>query len=72
MLRNPADDHLYLLATPRYFREKVCSWMGAVKDVHIGWYDESNSEFKMIDNKMSFSQREDSDIDEGSKGEETD
>lgn len=69
VLRNPQDSHIYLLATPKYFQQKVCSWIGKAKDAQIGRYDESEGKFQMITETMSFTQREDSDVDEPSNNE---
>ena len=64
VIRNPQDSNIYLLATPKYFQEKMCSWIGKVKDAQIGCYDESQGKFQMIAHTMSIIQREDSDVDE--------
>ena len=63
--KNPDDNHLYLLASPKYFREKVCSWYGIVKDGHIARYDMSMKEFVMISSSLSSHEVEESDIEDG-------
>ena len=47
----------------------MCSWIGKAKDAQIGRYDESEGKFQMITETMSFTQREDSDVDEPSNNE---
>lgn len=64
--KNPHDNHIYLLASPRYFRMKVCSWFGNVKDAHIGRYDYREKKFRMIDNNLGCDQLEESDVEDDS------
>lgn len=63
--KDPSDNHIYLVASPRYFREKVCSWYGNVKDGHIGRYDSLKRKFIMITSTIANDEFEDSDIEDG-------
>lgn len=60
----PNDGYIYLLATPKYVSEKVCSWFGQVKDLHIGRAKKSSTEFERITKSMTFEPLEESDLDE--------
>lgn len=64
VIESPDDGYVYLLATPKYFCEKVCSWFGKVKDVQIGRAKKGCVDFKRITKSMTFESLEDSDIDE--------
>lgn len=66
--KNPDDNYTYLLASPKYFRVKVCSWYGTVKDGHIGRYDSHRKEFVMITSTLSSHAFEESDIEEEAVG----
>ena len=61
---NPDDKHIYLLVTPKYFNERLCSWMGTVKDAQIGRYRASEDRFTKMSPNMAFDEYEDSDIDD--------
>ena len=62
--KNPDDNHIYLIASPKYFREKVCSWYGNVKDGHIGRYDVTRKDFVVITSSLSSQELEESDIED--------
>lgn len=62
--KNPDDNYIYLLASPRYFREKVCSWYGRVKDGHVGRYDLQRNEFVMITSCTTIDDVEESDVED--------
>ena len=60
--KNPHDNHIYLLGSPRYFRARVCSWYGNVRDAHIGRYDVEKKEVVMITSSLNRYELEESDI----------
>lgn len=60
--RNIDDNYLYILAKSKYFREKVCSWYVEIKDAHIGRYDSTSKELRMIDESMVLEKQEDIDV----------
>lgn len=64
VVESPDDGYLYLLATPKYFAEKVCSWFGKVKDLQIGRAKKGCMQFDQISKSMTFEYLEESDIDE--------
>ena len=61
---NPDDNYTYLLANPKYFREKVCSWYGNVNDGHIGSCDQGKTAFEKITPLLSTQVLEESDLEE--------
>lgn len=63
---NPHDNHIYLLASPRYFKRKVCSWYGTLKDAHIGRYNSKDKKFDIINSTLSFDELEESDVEDSS------
>ena len=62
--KNPDDNHIYLIASAKYSREKVCSWYGNVKDGHIGRYDVTTKDFVVITSSLSSHEFEESDIED--------
>ena len=63
-LKHPFDSYIYLLASPFYFRTRICSWYGTVKDCYIGRCDTRDGKFKKIDCNMTFELLEESDVEE--------
>lgn len=64
VMTSDEDKCLYLLPTPMYFKQKVCSWIGNVKDCHIGRCLPNESKFVRITSSMKFIGIEESDVDE--------
>lgn len=62
--KSPEDNNVYLMTTPKYFSEKVCFWIGNVRDCCIGVCPPNQSTFKRINVDTSVSEVEESDIDE--------
>lgn len=60
---DPHDNHVYVLASAKYIQEKICSWIGSIKDAHIGRCKKGERLFTMIDKHMNFEENELSDVD---------
>lgn len=60
---NPDDSYVYLVASAKYLQEHVCSWIGKIKDAHIGRRKQNEEEFTMINKHMIFDEDEMSDVD---------
>ena len=67
VIKNPEDNYLYLLAKPVYFKKKICSWLGCVKDCQIGRCLPNESTFTRIDKRSIRAEFEESDV-EGEDG----
>ena len=64
LLKHPFESYCYLLASPMYFRSKICFWFGNLNDCYIGRCSSANDKFKRIDSSTTFEILQESDVED--------